>query len=194
MGLKLSIAGLLSLGLVASACATQTHETARADEAATLANAETMHATAIGRVGAQAASWGDRWAAANLFERATDKEGKSVRLRFDLATTYARTGRVQEAERLYADLIHDGQYTVGVTDPDLHNRGRRLVRFNVGEESARRLAILQQRRQFAANTGAGAVAAGEFGTPTSAVVGETPVVEHRIPDRVALSRDAAEQP
>jgi hypothetical protein len=193
MGLKLSIVGLASLGLLASACATENHQMARANEAAVLANAPVTQATTIAKTGAEAYAWGDRWTAANLFERSTDRS-RSVRQRFDLATAYARTGRTAEARDIYASLVRDGDYTEGVMDVDYHNRGARLVRFNVAEESARRLALLDRGVAFAANTGAAAAAAGEFGTPTAAIVGGAPVVEHRISDAEALRRDDAGAP
>jgi hypothetical protein len=195
MGLKLSIVGLAGVGLLASACATQNHQMARIDEATTLRNAPAIEPTAIAKVGAEAAAWGDHWTAANLFERSTDRSD-SVRQRFDLAATYAATGRTEEAKRLYASLIRDGQYAWSIEDVNYHNRSAPVFRVNIAEESARRLALLNARTGaiYAANTGAGAAAAGEFGTPTAAVVGGTAVDEHRISDAAAMSRDAAVNP
>jgi hypothetical protein len=189
MGLKLSIVGLASVGLLAAACATENHQTARLNEATTLNRAPAEQPTTVAKVGAEAAAWGDRWTAANLFERASDREN-SVRMRFDLATTYQQTGRIADAEALYAGLIRDGRYVDAAEDVNYRNRGARIFRVNIAEESARRLADLQAgNTTFAANTGAGAAAAGEFGTPTAAIVGGTPVVEHRISDAEALRRD-----
>jgi hypothetical protein len=195
MGLKLSIIGLAGIGLLASACATQNHQMARIDAATTLRNAPAMEPTAVAKVGAESAAWGDRWTAANLFEKSTDRSN-SVRQRFDLAATYAQTGRIEEAKAIYASLIRDGQYAWSIEDVDYRNRSAPIYRVNIAEESARRLAALnaQAPLTFAANTGAGAAAAGEFGTPTAAVVGGAPVVEHRISDADALARDAATNP
>jgi len=128
-----------------------------------------------------------------------DKEN-SVRARFDLATAYEATGRTAEAMALYRGLVRDGQYVTGVQDVNYADRSAPIRRFNVAEESARRLAVLQMTATarpaavFAQNTATGAAAAGEFGTPTAAVVGGTPVVEHRISDAEALRRDAAGTP
>jgi hypothetical protein len=199
MGLKLSIIGLAGAGLLASACATQNHQMARADAAAMLANAPAEQPTALSRTGAEAFAWNDRWTAANLFERSVDKEN-SVRARFDLAIAYEATGRTAEAMALYRGLVRDGQYVTGVQDVNYADRSAPIRRFNVAEESARRLAVLQMTATarpaavFAQNTATGAAAAGEFGTPTAAVVGGTPVVEHRISDAEALRRDAAGTP
>ena len=191
MGLKLSILGLASVGLLATACATENHQMARANAATILANAPSEQPTTIAKTGAEAYAWGDKWTAANLFERSADKS-KSARVQFDLATTYARTGRTAEARDIYAKLIRDGEYTEGTQDVNYENRGARLVRFNIAEESARRLALMDRGvTTFAANTGTGAAAAGEFGTPTAAIVGGTPVVEHRISDAEAMRRDGA---
>ena len=196
MGLKLSIVGLAGAGLLASACATQNHQMARADAATMLAQAPAAQPTALSKTGAEAFAWNDRWTAANLFERSTDKYD-SVRARFDLATAYQATGRIPDAIELYRGLVRDGQYVTGVQDVNYANRSARIRRFNVAEESARRLAMLetamaaQPSTHFAQNTAGGAAAAGEFGTPTAAVVGGTPVVEHRISDAEAMRRDAA---
>lgn len=195
MGLKLSIVGLASVGLLATACATENHQMARANEATILASAQTVQPTTIAKTGAEANAFGDKWTAANLFERSVDRD-KSVRVRFDLATLYARTGRTADAREIYAKLIRDGEYTEGTQDVNYENRGARLVRFNIAEESARRLALMDRGvMTFAANTNSGgAVAAGEFGTPTAAIVGGAPVVEHRISDAEAMRRDDAGAP
>jgi hypothetical protein len=192
MALKLSIVGLAGASLLATACATENHQMARINEATTLRNAPAMEPTSVAKVGAEAAAWGDHWTAANLFERSTDRYN-SVRQRFDLATTYAQTGRIAEAKALYADLIRDGQYAWEFEDVDYRNRGARITHVNIAEESARRLAALNAPPPltYAANTGAGAAAAGEFGTPTAAVVGGAPVTERRISDAEAMARDGA---
>jgi hypothetical protein len=195
MGLKLSIVGLAGASLLASACATQNHQMARLDAATTLRKASAIEPTAVAKVGAESAAWGDRWTAANLFERSTDRYN-SVRQRFDLATTYAATGRTEEAKTIYASLIRDGQYAFAEQDENYRDRSARTFRVNIAEESARRLALLNARTTtiYAANTGAGAAAAGEFGTPTAAVVGGAPIEEHRISDTAAMARDAAVNP
>lgn len=199
MGSKLSIVGLAGAGLLASACATQNHQTARAEAASMLAAAPTAAPSALANTGAAAYAFDDRWTAANLFERATDKQN-SVRARFDLATAYQATGRIPDAIQIYQGLVRDGRYVIGVEDVNYGDRGKRIRRFNVAEESARRIAELQPLVMaqaspgFAQPTGPGAAAAGEYGTPTAAIVGGTPVEEHRISDAEALRRDAAAGP
>ncbi|MDB5416910.1 MAG: hypothetical protein JWP50_329 [Phenylobacterium sp.] len=167
---------------------------ARVDEASTLARAEQVHPMAIQETGTEAYAWGDKWTAANLFERSVDKDN-SVVARFNLAETYAETGRLAEAAALYQVLSRDGRYMWSVTNVDYHHRGARLVRFNIADESALRLAALQRQMTFASNTGATALSATELGTPTAALVGgPAPILEHRISDAEALQRDGAAAP
>lgn len=194
MGRRTSLISLAGAGLLAAACATQDHQMARVDEAAALARAADVHPMAIQETGAEAYAWGDKWTAANLFERSVDKDN-SVVARFNLATAYAETGRLAEAAALYQVLVRDGQYMWSVTNVDYRHRGARLVRFNIADESAARLAALRQRMTFASNTGPAALSATELGTPTAAIVGgPAPVLEHRVSDAEALQRDAAAAP
>jgi hypothetical protein len=189
-----SLITLAAAGLVLGACATQTHRTARLDEAHTLASAPAEQPMAIAESGTFAAAWGDKWTAANLFERSADKDN-SVVARFDLASAYERTGRLSEAAALYRGLVRDGQFMWGVTNVDYRNRGARLTRFNIADESARRLAILERRLEFATGPTAGALAASELGTPTAARVGgPAPVLEHRISNAEAMRLDAQGAP
>jgi hypothetical protein len=194
MGAKLPLIGLAAAGLLASACATQDHSLARADEAGFLAKAPVVHPMALQETGTEAAAWGDRWTAANLFERSVDKDN-SVAARFNLAHEYASTGRTSEAIALYDSVARDGQFMWGVTGVDYRNRGARLVHFNLADEAATRSAELRQRTTFAEATTGGAVSAAELGTPTAAVVGlPAPVLEHRISDAEALRLDASGTP
>jgi tetratricopeptide (TPR) repeat protein len=193
MGRYVSLISLAGAGLLAAACATQDHQTARADEATFLASANQVHPMALQETGTEAYAYGDKWSAANLFERSVDKDN-SVAARFNLAHAYAETGRVAEAAALYESVVRDGQFMWGVTNVDYRNRGARLVRFNMADEAAARLAALRQRMQYAAAT-TGVVSATELGTPTAAIVGgPAPIVEHRISDAEALQRDAAGAP
>lgn len=189
MGRKASLIIIAAAGLMASACATQTHQVARADEASFLAKAPEHHPMALQETGTEAAAWNDKYTAANLFERSVDKDN-SVVARFNLASAYERTGRVPEAEAIYRSLVNDGQFMWVTTNVNYRDRGARLTRFNVADESARRLAALEEQPTFAANTGPGAVAATELGTPTAAIVGpQPPVVERRISDAEAMRLD-----
>jgi len=190
MGAKISLLGLAGAGLLAAACATQDHSLARQDEATFLAKANEVHPMALQETGTEAYAYGDKWTAANLFERSVDKDN-SVAARFNLAHSYAETGRLPEAAALYEVLTRDGQFMWGVTNVDYRKRGARLVRFNIADESAARLAAIRRQMAYAANTGGGALSAAELGTPTAAIVGgPAPVIEHRISDVEAMQRDA----
>lgn len=191
MGRRISLISLAGAGLLAAACATQDHQIARIDEASTLARAAKVHAMAIQETGTEAEAWGDKWTAANLYERSVDKDN-SVVARFNLAHTYAETGRLPEAVALYKTLVRDGQYMWGVTGVDYRHRGARLVRFNIADESAVRLAALRRQMTFVSSTGATAFSATELGKPTAAIVGgPAPILERRISDAEALRRDEA---
>ena len=190
MGRYISLIGLAGAGLLAAACATQDHQLARNDEATFLARANQVHPMALQETGTEAVAYGDKWTAANLFERSVDKDN-SVVARFNLASAYADTGRLPEAAALYATLVRDGQFMWGVSGVDYRNRGARLVRSTSPTNSANRLAAIQRRMTYASNTGR-AVSASDLGTPTAAVVGgPAPVLEHRISDAEAMARDGA---
>jgi tetratricopeptide (TPR) repeat protein len=191
MGAKASLIGLAGAGLLAAACATQGHQTARADEATFLAKASQVHPMALQETGTEADAYGDKWTAANLYERSVDKDN-SVVARFNLANAYAETGRLPEAAAIYQILVRDGQFMWGVSGVDYRNRGARLVRFNIADESAARLATIRRQTTFASNTSGGALSASELSTPTAAIVGgPAPIIEHRISDAEALQRDSA---
>lgn len=193
MGLRTSLIGVAGAGLLASACATQDHSLARADEAATLAKAPEAQPMVLEKTGVEAAAWGDKWTSANLFERSVEKDN-SVAARFNLAHAYAQTGRLPEAAALYASVVRDGQFMWGVNGVDYHDRGARLTHFNLADEAAAQLTDIQRRMAFAASSG-GAVSAAELGTPTAAVVGTgAAVTERRISDAEAMRLDAAEAP
>jgi len=193
MGRIAPLIGLAGAGLLAAACATQNHTLARNDEAGFLARASQVHPMALQETGTEADAYGDKWTAANLYERSVDKDN-SVAARFNLASAYERTGRLPEAAALYAILIRDGQFMWVTSGVDYRDRAARLVHFNIADESAARLAGIQRRLAYAANTTGGAVSASELGTPTAAIVGgPAPVIEHRISDAEALQRDAAGQ-
>jgi hypothetical protein len=184
---KAMILGVPLLGLALTACATQ--QTARLEARDTLAHAQTLAATtnAPAVVGKTEMSYGDRWTATNLFERA-EAGYDSVTNRFNLAAGYEATGRLQQAAAIYETLLTDGQYTYAISSPKAHDPGARVWRFNVADESARRLQnISRVMTAEAVNPGSGAVAASELGVPTSAVVGGP--ADGRIPDDEAMRRD-----
>ncbi|HEY8616810.1 hypothetical protein [Phenylobacterium sp.] len=183
----LTLAGVAAASLMATACATVDHSAARAEAAQTLANAQSLDFHVHETVGRTAVAWGDRYTAANLFERAVDKEA-TVTGWFNLAATYEQTGRPAQAIPLYQRVAQHGQFLWGVTSVDQRNRGAPLERFNLADEATARLARLRERRQFASN----AFAATELGTPAAATVGAP--TRARLSDAEAMARDAAANP
>lgn len=183
----LKIAGVLTAGLLATACATQNHQMAR-NEAVSMLRAEATpaasHASEV--VGLTAVTYGDRWTGTNLLEQAVDGHS-NVSGRFNLATGYVQTGRLAEAAALYRGLVNDGQYTWAISRRDPANPNIVARRFNIAEESARRLADLDRRMAYSAP--GGAFSATEAGTPVAAIVGGRAPAAGRISDDEALRRD-----
>jgi hypothetical protein len=169
--------------LLASACATQ--QTSQADSASTLALGAGASNTAAASHGMTAMAWGDAWTATNLFEQAND-EHSSVVSRFNLAAGYQRTGRLDDAARLYRALTLDGQYTWATAGSDNHDRSAAGRRFNLGDESARRLATIAPAMSRAMVV---ARAAGDYSVPTSATV-SAPAAD-AVTDAQALKLDTA---
>jgi hypothetical protein len=175
-----------------TACATR--QTARLEAANTLANAPVLARTtnAPTVVGVTEMAYGDRFTAANLFERAADARA-TAGARFKLASAYEATGRTAEAAALYRGLVNDGQFTWMYSARSLQNRDAPVRRFNVADESARRLADLERVETAAqVNPQNGLLAANELGVPAAAVVGEGP--RGRIPDAEAMTLDARDNP
>lgn len=176
-----SVLGLTAAAFLAAACATTDHQTARQEAAATLAQAQALQGTnAAEVVGKASMAWGDRWTAANLFERAAASRA-SVGKRFNLAVGYHSTGRLQQAAAIYRSLLDEGQYTYAYSSRDVYNRDVPVRRFNVADEAARRLAVIAlDDPTVAALPSTGALAAGDVGVDVSAVVGGA-----RAPGRVS---------
>lgn len=127
--------------------------------------------------------------AARLFERAADAR-PSVGKRFNLAAGYEATGRLPEAVAIYRTLIADGQYVTMKSGRPMNNPDVPVRRYNVSEESARRLAriMVENPLLFPAPAGDGALAATAFATPVAATVGGT-TTSGRISDAQALQMD-----
>ncbi|HEY8573137.1 hypothetical protein [Phenylobacterium sp.] len=181
----LKIATIALAGLAATACASGPREMARS-EAISLANSAPSVAASRAHetTGLALITSGDRWTGANMLEKAVDGYG-DISSRFNLATAYMQTGRYAEAANLYRGLTNDGQFVWATTRRDVRNQ-LPPRRFNIADESARRLALIEGRTTFA--SASGAVAAGAFGTPVAAVVG-VPATSGRISDAEALRRD-----
>ena len=122
-----------------SGCATR--EASKSESAVSLADTSRSDARySSEQHGKKAYAWGDKYTAANLFLQAY-KADNTVMNRFNLATAYASIGRIGEASDMYASLVPDGRYT-WLTEDSLNGDPSRTMAFNVGVESAKRLAVL----------------------------------------------------
>lgn len=191
----LSAAAAASL---AAACTTTgTHQMARAEAASVLQTAPAQPYQIVYNAGRDSAAWGDRWTSGNLFERALDKapdpnDRLNVQDRFNLADRYERTGRLAMAADLYRGVARDGRFLWGTTDPSYLDRSAPLTRINLGDEAARRLAMLEPQLTFA--QGPGAPAATGAGVAASAIVGGPPAVGGRVSDAEAQRLDETGAP
>ena len=185
-----SIASVALIALAAAGCATTDRQVARSEARSLLAQAPSAPASHAYEVaGLTNITFGDRYVGTNVLERSVDAYPASVSTRFNLATGYAQTGRTREAAALYRTLVRDGQYTWAVSRRDAYHTGPSR-RFNIADESARRLAALGQPMTFAqAGTTTGAISATEAGTNVSAIVGATR--SGRISDAEAFALDDA---
>ncbi|MGH1558597.1 hypothetical protein ACRAWD_14600 [Caulobacter segnis] len=106
----------------------------------------------------------------------------SVQNRFNLATGYQRTGRIETAKRYYQALSTEGEGTI-------MEQGWRSRSFDVGMTSADRLLYIDW-LQNGASRRSGAVAAGEAATNVSATVGGNGDAEVTDEQARALDRQA----
>lgn len=124
---------------------------------------------------------GNNWIGTNLQKRATALEPTVVN-RFNLATGYQRTGRLNTAKTYYETLANEGQGTP-------MEQGWRARDFDAGMASADRLLYIDW-LQNGATRRSGAVAAGEAATNVSATVGGAGDVEVTDEQARALDRQA----
>jgi hypothetical protein len=116
-------------------------------------------------------SKGSVWTATNALKRLVAADNSPMN-RFNLATGYQRTGRIEQARSLYRELLVDGQTTTATSTPSQHAPSRV---FNVADEAASRLLYLDwmtsetTRKVMARNSGA--VSADVVGIDASATVG-----------------------
>lgn len=111
-------------------------------------------------LGRSAYSCGRYWSAANLMEKAAQERASSLQ-RFNLAATYARTGRYDQAETLYQSVISDGDFIRARSDTSYVRPGEIEQGFGLAEEARRRLAALRSLRtmfDLPAATGTASVA------------------------------------
>jgi hypothetical protein len=116
-------------------------------------------------------SKGSVWSATNALKRLVAADNSPMN-RFNLATGYQRTGRIEQARGLYRELLVDGQATTATSTPSRDAPSRV---FNVADEAASRLVYLDwmsseaTRRVMARNQGA--VSADVVGVDASTTVG-----------------------
>jgi hypothetical protein len=116
---------------------------------------------------------GDNWTGTNALKAIVAKNNTPLN-RFNLATGYQRTGRVDQARSLYQGLLTGGRNTNAVAAPYKGLGGART--FNVATESASRLLYIQWlkdegARKAATRKSASAPAADAVGMDASANVG-----------------------
>ena len=117
---------------------------------------------------------GNNWFATNVLKKLVAKNDTPLN-RFNLATGYQRTGRIQQAESIYRDLLVDGQRTSAMATPSKDASGVRI--FNLAEEAASRLLYFDwlksenTRQAMARRSGQGPASAGAFGVEASVTVG-----------------------
>jgi len=124
---------------------------------------------------------GNYWMATNLQKRVV-AEAPTVVNRFNLATAYQQTGRLNTAKTYYQALSTEGE-GVGM------EQGWRSRNFDVGMTSADRLLYIDW-LQNGATRRSGAVAAGEAATNVSATVGGNGDAEVTDEQARALDRQA----
>lgn len=121
-------------------------------------------------LGRSAYACGRYWSAANLMEKAASQRSSSLQ-RFNLAATYAQTGRLDEAEALYRTVVADGDFVRARADSSTIKRADREIGFGLGEEASRRLVALDRMRSLFTATRQTA------STVTGAVAGPRPADE-----------------
>lgn len=88
-----------------------------------------------------AAACSYNFSATRLFERLNTRRSTPI-ARFNLATVYARTGRIAEARALYQSAADDGAFQWVTLDPKYDSPESRQFKVNVADEARRRIANL----------------------------------------------------
>lgn len=92
-------------------------------------------------------SCGHFWSSANLMERAVAENGNALE-RFNLAATYARTGRYEAAAALYEMVASQGRFIDAQMDTAYVREGDTPQGFNLADEARRRLIALSYLRRL----------------------------------------------
>ena len=174
------------------ACMTLGATAAYAEKAAVKPSSETAaQAQALGGVSETEAvslmAKGDNWAGTNVLKAKLAKNDTPLN-RFNLATGYQRTGRIDEAQTLYQGLLKTGQTTTAMATPSGAAEPSRL--FNLAQESASRLLYLAWLKSSQAS--AGPASAMTFAMDASAGVGGP--ADGNVTDAQALALDRLAHP
>lgn len=127
---------LVAVGLLTTACVT--HQTSINETRWALAKGPHVTKRGAAIIGMTAMTWGDKWAATNLLERATAQD-HSPNARFNLAAGYHATGRVADALPIYRSVVIDGFNAWAETNEEQYDPAAKVRRVNLSEESARRI-------------------------------------------------------
>jgi len=128
---------------------------------------------------------GNDWAGTNAFKKIVAKNDSALN-RFNLATGYQRTGRLDQAKAIYTDLLRDGRFTL-ISAVPIGGLGART--FNAADESASRLLYIKwlQSGGVGAKPAAGVTSAEQLGVAVSTVEGGS---RGEVTDDQALALDS----
>lgn len=164
------------LAMLTSGCAT--HATSKENAASILrGGASSQSSNEAAMEGRTSMSWGDAWTAARLFKNAVAANPTALN-RFNLATAYQGTGRLQDAAAIYGALLVDGRYIWVTANRDINALELPVRRFNIADESARRLAAIAAAAGSAsaaatlAQSNVGGAASTQVGGPTKGAVSD----------------------
>jgi hypothetical protein len=161
--------GVAAAGLLASACAS--HLSSQTNSATILAQGpQSQNSNQAAMAGRTAMAWGDAWTAQRLFRRA-EAGHDSPSNRFNVAAGYQNTGRLNEAAAIYQTLLVDGRYTWVTSNNDIHNPNARTRRFNIAEESRRRLVEIADAGTASHSAGRAQILSQNVGGSAAASVG-----------------------
>lgn len=125
---------------------------------------------------------GDNWIGTNLFRKAAARDGTPLN-RFNLATGYMRTGRLEEAKRLFQSVLDSSQRLVSSPMKGVRGGGVRV--FDIGEEAASRLAFISWKQSQTAS-----MAAAQVSEPGQTVSAEAAATNSAYSD---LSTDVSDE-
>lgn len=139
---SITLAAASALAMSSYASAAPLYLSERADAAQQLNRGlDKNQADEDGRQANLASQRGD-WAVSRAFAERSYQEDPSIRVEFNLATAYERTGRGDLAVPLYIDLVDRGQYTKTAALDNFYNLPASPMLANLADEATFRLARL----------------------------------------------------